>query len=327
MRLLLIDGHYYLYRSFHAIGNLRNSQGEPTNAIYGFIQAVRRMMTDLRPNLGAIIWDAGLSARRVALQPSYKKNRLAMPQPLRKQELLLKELCPHLGFASLSLPQVEADDLLASYTEAAVSDGIEVNIATSDKDLFQLVRPGVFIYTTNKADLTDKGFSLLGEEAVRRKWGVAPGLIGEVLALTGDAVDNIPGVNGVGPKTAAFLVQVYGGIVGLLENLDQVKNKILRAKLEANQSQILKNLGMIHLDLHIPLPSPLEDLNIQPRYAELIHTLERYEFSFLSRAIEREASKEKEKTEVIALAQGWLFKNEQSVQPELGKKRRFGTLR
>jgi 5'-3' exonuclease len=109
--------------------------------------------------------------------------------------------------------------------------------------------------------------------------------------------------------------------------LDQVKNKILRAKLEANQSQILKNLGMIHLDLHIPLPSPLEDLNIQPRYAELIHTLERYEFSFLSRAIEREASKEKEKTEVIALAQGWLFKNEQSVQPELGKKRRFGTLR
>jgi 5'-3' exonuclease len=309
MRLLLIDGHYYLYRSFHAIGNLRNSRGEPTNAIYGFIQAVRRMMTDLRPDLGAIIWDAGLSTRRVALQPNYKKNRPAMPQPLLEQELLLKELCPHLGFASLSLPQVEADDLLASYTEAAVSDGIEVNIATSDKDLFQLVRPGVFIYTTNKADLADKGFSLLGEEAVRRKWGVAPGLIGEVLALTGDAVDNIPGVNGVGPKTAAFLVQVYGGVAGLLENLDQVKSKILRAKLEANQSQILKNLGMVHLDLHIPLPFPLEELSIQPRYTELIHILERYELRFLSKEIEREASKEKEKTEVIALAQGWLFKD------------------
>ncbi|QQY08245.1 MAG: flap endonuclease [Candidatus Xiphinematobacter sp.] len=325
MRLLLIDGHYYLYRSFHAIGNLRNSKGEPTNAIYGFIQAVRRMIADLRPDLGAIIWDAGLSARRVALQPSYKQNRPAMPQPLRRQESLLKELCPYLGFSSLSLPQVEADDLLASYTEAAVIGGIEVNIATSDKDLFQLVRPGVFIYATSKADSTGKGFSLLGEEFVLRKWGVAPCLIGEVLALTGDVVDNIPGINGVGPKTAALLVQAYGGITGLLENLDRVKNKTLRAKLEANRSQIIKNLGIVRLDLHIPLPSPLANLHIQPRYAELIHTLERYEFGLLSRAIEREAAKEKGDTEVISITQGWLFKDVQSMQPELGKQRQFAT--
>jgi len=309
MRLLLIDGHYYLYRSFHAIGNLRNSKGEPTNAIYGFIRAVRRMIMDLQPDLGAIIWDAGLSARRLALQPSYKQNRSAMPQPLRKQELLLKELCPHLGFASLSLPQVEADDLLASYTEAAVIDGIEVNIATNDKDLFQLVRPGVSIYATNKnkEDTIGSGFSLLGEEAVRRKWGVVPGLIGEVLALTGDAVDNIPGINGVGPKTAALLVRIYGGIVGLLENLDQVKNKALRAKLETNQSQIVENLRMVQLDLHIPLPAPLEALYIQPHYAELVRMFKRYEFGLLSEAIEREVLKEKKKKEVASLMQGWLF--------------------
>lgn len=288
MRFLLIDAHYYLYRSFHAIRNLYDAQGAPTNAIYGFVQAVRRMITHLQPDLGAIIWDEGLSARRVAIQPSYKQHREAMPQSLQRQELLLKELCPHLGFASLSIPQVEADDLLASYTETAVNAGIEVCIATRDKDLFQLVRPGVYIYTTNKADLTDKSFTLFGEEIIHKKFGIPPHLLVDVLSLTGDAVDNIPGIDGVGPKTAVYLVQLYGGVLALLENLQQIESEKLREKLEKNRIKILKNLDMIRLDPRIPLPCPLEKLHIQPNHDELIRRLEKYGFKFLLRAVKRE---------------------------------------
>lgn len=290
MRLLLVDGHYYLYRSFHAIRSLENSRGEPTNAIYGFVRAVRRMLADLRPEFGAVVWDSGPPARRMRLQPTYKQNRAIMPQALRCQELAVQEVCPLLGLASLSLPEVEADDLIASYTEVAVRAGIEVDIATNDKDLLQLVRPSVFIYSTNKVDLAapSQNFVLLGEEAILRKWGVPPLLIGEILALAGDTVDNIAGVEGVGLKTATDLVCRHGSAAQLLANLEEVKNEKLRSKLEVARERILENREMVRLDLDLALPLPIKELCIQPRYAELIQALEKYEFKSLLAEVRRE---------------------------------------
>ena len=119
MKLLLIDGHYYVYRSFFAIQNLSNSRGEPTNAIYGFTKTIRRMVKDLSPEYGAVIWDEGLPQRRTELQPSYKETRKEMPQPMVPQLDYLRTLVPLLGFKNVSLPNTEADDLMGCYAIAA----------------------------------------------------------------------------------------------------------------------------------------------------------------------------------------------------------------
>ncbi len=204
MKLLLIDGNYYAYRSFFAIRNLSNSRGEPTNAIYGFVKTARRMLSDLRPDLGAVVWDDGLPHRRTELQPGYKLHRPAMPEHLVPQLDYLQNLTPLLGLAGVSASNTEADDLIASYTCAAVRSGMEVVLATNDKDLFQLVDERVKIYTTNKADLASPKdlYALLDADCVRKKWGVPADKIGDVLSLVGDSVDNIPGVPGLGPKGA-----------------------------------------------------------------------------------------------------------------------------
>ena len=191
MKLLLIDGHYYVYRSFFAIQNLSNSRGEPTNAIFGFTKTLRLMIKHLQPELGAVFWDEGLPAKRVALQPAYKETRKEMPPPMVPQlDFIQEELTTLLGFKNISLPNTEADDLMGCYAIAARKRNIDVVLATNDKDLYQLVGPGVKVYTTAKADLLSPKdtFALLGEPEVTTKWGVPPKLIGDVLALSGDSV-------------------------------------------------------------------------------------------------------------------------------------------
>src|SRR5271163_1189687 len=131
MRLLLVDGHYYAYRSFHAIRNLTNSCGEPTGAIYGFTKALRRMVKDLQPDLAAVIWDMGLPERRTKLQPQYKQQRVEMPADMVPQLDTIQVIVPQLGFQSLGLPNTEADDLIASYATAAVARKIDVVLATN----------------------------------------------------------------------------------------------------------------------------------------------------------------------------------------------------
>lgn len=291
MRLLLVDGHYYLYRSFFAIRGLSNSKGEPTNALYGFSKALRKMVTDLKPELTAVIWDAGLPARRTELQPEYKQQRPEMPDDLKRQEPQMEALAPLLGFRSLSLPNVEADDLIASYAVAARALGHDVIIATSDKDILQMVDARVSVYSTAKADVADPnaGFALLGPEEVARKWGVAAEQIGEVLALTGDASDNIPGVAGVGGKTASRLIQTFGSVEGLLSRLSEVENEKLRIKLEEAKELVRQNRQMVRLDQDLPLPVPVDELTYQPDYPALIQAFSSLEFKSLKAEIEREA--------------------------------------
>lgn len=291
MKLLLIDGHYYVYRSFFAIRQLSNSRGEPTNAIYGFIKTVRRMVKDLQPDLAAVIWDEGLPTRRTELQPAYKQQRAEMPAEMKPQLTFIQKIVPLLGFASLGLPDTEADDLMASYTCAAVRSGHEVVLATNDKDLFQLVDEKVKVYTTNKTDLaTPKdGFALLGAEAVQRKWGVTPLQIGDILSLIGDSVDNIPGVDGLGAKGAASLLATHGSLDAILQNPAIVKSERIRGKLIAARDQIIQNREMVRLDMDLPLPQPLEELRLQPKQPELIEALAPCDFRSLMDEIKAEA--------------------------------------
>ena len=291
MKLLLIDGHYYVYRSFFAIRELSNSRGEATNAIYGFVKTVRRMVKDLAPDLGAIIWDAGIPKRRSDLQPAYKETRAEMPDLMRPQLTFIQELAPLLGFASLWLPDTEADDLMASYACAARDRGDEVVLATNDKDLFQLVDDRVKVYSTNKADLANPtdNFVLLGAEKVREKWDVAPTQIGDVLALVGDSADNIPGAPGLGPKGAAKLLAEHGSLDAILANPAAVKNERIREKLIGSREQIIQNREMVRLDLDLPLPAALDALTIRPRYPGLIVALEKCEFKSLLAEVKADA--------------------------------------
>ncbi|MGE5208409.1 MAG: 5'-3' exonuclease [Alphaproteobacteria bacterium] len=292
MKLLLIDGHYYVYRSFFAIPNLSNSRGEPTNAIFGFTKTLRLMVKHLQPDLGAVIWDEGMPQRRVQLQPAYKETRKEMPKPMVPQLEFIQELTPSLGFRSISLPNTEADDLIGCYAIAACRrPGMEVVLATNDKDLFQLVGPCTKVYTTAKADLASPkdAFTLLGEDEVTAKWDVPPRLIGDVLALTGDSVDNIPGA-GIGRKSAAALIREFGSLDGLLDNVDKVKSARTREKLANSREQILQNRKMVDLDCEIALPVAIDELRIRPDYPALIAALEKCEFKSLLQEVREEAA-------------------------------------
>jgi 5'-3' exonuclease len=294
MKLLLIDGHYYVYRSFFAIPNLSNSRGEPTNAIFGFTKTLRLMVKHLQPELGAVFWDEGLPQRRVALQPSYKETRKEMPMPMIPQlDFIRSTITRLLGFANISLPDTEADDLMGCYSIAACKKDIEVILATNDKDLYQLVGPCVKVYTTAKADLVSPkdAFALLGEDEITKKWGVPPTLIADVLAISGDTVDNIPGI-GIGRKTAAGLILEHGGLESLLANLAAVKSLKSREKLQNGRDQILKNRKMVELDCKTELPVPIDQLRIRPDYPGLIAALEKCEFKSLLQEVRDEASRQ-----------------------------------
>jgi DNA polymerase-1 len=293
MKLLLIDGHYYVYRSFFAIPNLSNSRGEPTNAIFGFTKTLRLMLKHLQPDLGAVVWDEGVPQKRVELQPAYKETRKEMPKPMIPQLEFIQKLTPMLGFRNISVPDTEADDLMGCYAIAACKQpGMEVVLATNDKDLYQLVGPCVKVYTTAKADLASPkdGFALLSEDQVTAKWEVPPNLIGDVLALTGDSVDNIPGV-GLGRKTAAALIREFGGLEPLLNNIDKVKSARTQEKLANAREQILQNRKMVDLDCDLELPLPIDQLRIEPDYPNLIRALEQCEFKSLLQEVRDEAGR------------------------------------
>src|SRR5438477_12396721 len=294
MKLLLIDGHYYVYRSFFAIPNLSNSRGEPTNAIFGFTKTLRLMLKHLQPELGAVFWDEGMPERRVKLQPAYKETRKEMPLPMVPQLEFIQKLTPLLGFKNISLPNTEADDFMGCYAMAACKrKGMEVILATNDKDLYQLIGPCVKVYSTAKADLVSPkdAFALLGETEATAKWGVSPKMIGDVLALTGDSVDNIPGVAGLGRKTASALINEFGGLDNLLAKIDKVKSDKMRVKLIAAREQIEQNREMVELDCHMDLPVAIDDLQIRPHYGALIDELERCEFKSLLQEVKEEAAK------------------------------------
>ncbi len=288
MRLLIVDGHYYAYRSYFAIQGLKNSSGKATNALFGFAKAIQRMVQELKPDYRLVVWDGGLAPERVALVAQYKAQRAEMPDSLREQMDDLVDLAKALGFASLCMDGVEADDLIASYARAASEEKIETVIATNDKDLFQLVSERIFIYSPKK-----EGFLLQGREDVIEKWGVPPESLGLVLALMGDASDNIPGVPGVGPKSAAAWVRQYQSLENIDKHLMEIGTETQRSSLAAAWEQVKKNYTMVQLHSTMPLPLKWNELQPPPDYEKQIELFSQWEFKTMKAKAESESQKNK----------------------------------
>src|SRR5258706_6239652 len=219
-RFLIVDGHSYAYRAFYAIRQLSSPRGAPTNAIYGFIKMLAKMRGAHQPTHWAVVWDGGLAAERVTSLPEYKAQRPPMPDDLEEQIEQIQSYLDAASIPSICHDGVEADDLIATLTRQAVADGAWVIIASSDKDFMQLVSPRVGLLNPN-----DKSEAIWTGEHVSAKTGVAPEQIVDWLSLIGDSVDNIPGVSGVGPKTAAELINQHGSTPEIYRNLPAVSSE------------------------------------------------------------------------------------------------------
>jgi DNA polymerase-1 len=241
-RLLIVDGHAYAYRAFHAIRHLRGPGGQPTNAIYGFVKMLEKMRATLDAAHAMVVWDGGLSTERMAALPEYKSQRPEMPLDLRPQLDEIGEYLAAAGVASYCGEQVEADDYIGCLARQAAAAGWNVVIASSDKDFMQLVSSQIGLWNPN-----DKTGAIWSREQVLAKAGVEPEQVADWLALMGDAVDNIPGVPGVGAKTAADLLKQFGSATTLFGRLSEVKSEKLRTALESSADVVRRNLKLVRL--------------------------------------------------------------------------------
>lgn len=241
-KLLIVDGHAYAYRSYFAIRELSAPDGSPTNAIYGFIKALEKLRRELSPTHCAVIWDGGLDEERLKLLPEYKAQRPEMPDALRQQ---MDGMARHLvasGVTTIRRDGQEADDIIAGIALSAANDGAKVMIASPDKDFMQLVDERIGIINPN-----DKTGGLWGSAEVQKKTGVLPSQIVDWLSLTGDSVDGIKGVEGVGPKTATKLLNQFQTIELLYQRLNEVGSERLINNLSAAKEIVIKNRKLIAL--------------------------------------------------------------------------------
>jgi len=276
--LCLIDGSSYLYRAFHALPSLTSGDGQPTGAVFGVANMVRRLIEQRDPDRLAVIFDAPGKTFRHEDFAEYKANRPPMPPELREQLEPLFELIDALGVRRISVEGVEADDVIATLVREAREKGAGVLISSGDKDLAQLVGGEVVLEDT----MQDKRYD---PDAVEAKFGVPPALVGDLLALTGDTSDNIPGVEKVGPKTAAKWLNKYGSLEKVIENADDIGGKIgenLRNALE----QLPISRRLVTLKEDVGLDFSVDDLGFSgPDHDRLVELLKRHGFSSWLRQI------------------------------------------
>lgn len=289
-RLLIVDGHAYAYRAFHAIRSLNAPDGSPTNAIYGFIKMLVKMQSLVQATHQCVVWDGGLSAERMAALPEYKSQRPPMPDDLSRQMPEIETYLEAARVPSFVQDGVEADDWIASQAACAASYGVEVVIASADKDFLQLVSPRIGILNPN-----DKTETVWRAEQVRTKTGVAPEQVVDWLSLIGDTVDNIAGVPGVGPKTATDLLQQFGSIDQIYARIGEVKSERIRASLLAAESAVRRNQKLIRLPTDLPCAFDLEKLAVRPGDpVKLAPLFERWGFKTMLAQIESAHALQKE---------------------------------
>jgi DNA polymerase-1 len=257
-RLLIVDGHCYAYRAFFAIRSLVSPQGQATNAIYGFIRMLAKVQALVQPTHLIVVWDGGLAEERMTLLPQYKAQRAEMPADLESQ---LDQIVQYLQAARISSYMkegCEADDCIACLTSRSVQRGWTVVIASSDKDFMQLAGPQVRLRNPH-----DKSQMLWDPEQVKRKTGVEPAQIVDWLSLIGDSVDNIPGVPGVGPKTATDLLKQFGSVEQIYLRLGEVGSERLRTNLQAARDLVRRNQQMVRLKEEVGCEEPLEAMTVK----------------------------------------------------------------
>jgi len=308
--VFLVDGSGYVYRAFHALPPLtRKSDGLPVGAVAGFCNMLWKLLVDasagVKPTHLAVVFDKSEHTFRNEMYADYKAHRPEAPDDLKPQFPLIRKAVAAFNVACIEQLGFEADDLIATYARQAAAAGADVTVVSSDKDLMQLVTPTVTMFDTMK----DKR---IGVAEVVEKFGVTPDKVIEVQALIGDSVDNVPGVPGIGVKTAAQLIGEYGDLEGLLSRLDTIKQPKRREALELNADNARLSKKLVTLDDKVPLDFPIEHLAVRERDGPLLIAFCKYmEFAALTRRVA-----EATKTDADAIAPGLPGETPQALTPK-----------
>lgn len=280
--LYVVDASGYIYRSYFAIRGMTNDRGESTNAIYGFIRSLMKLRKDFEPEHLVCVFDGPKCGKmRRELYSAYKANRAVMPPDLRYQIDWARHFCDLAGIPQLNIPEVEADDTMGSIACWAKKEGSHVYLCTSDKDMAQLVNNHVFILNTHKENL------ILDSKGVEQTYGVRPEQMIDYLAIVGDSSDNVPGLSGFGPKTAAELLQTFGDLKTILESPEKIPGKKKQETVALEKEKVLLSQKLVTIDVHVPIPqdtnfyklkdlpvSPLRDFFHEMKFHSLIKELE-----------------------------------------------------
>lgn len=271
---LLIDGYNFIFRSYYAVSELSRSDGFPTNAIHGWVRTLWRLEDSQQPDRMVVFYDLGGDVRREKLYPDYKATRSKCPEELSLQIPWIKDLAEAMGYGRVEKKGVEADDLIGACARRLSGEGHKVLMVSADKDLAQCVAPGSTQLLPPPTVNPRLGWRELDEEGVREKFGVTPRQIPDYLALVGDTSDNIPGLPGVGPKTAARWLTQYRDIDGIIMNCGQLKPLRFQSIVHKSEEVLRRNLLLTTLDTGIA------DIFLEPempdpaKLASLLETLE-----------------------------------------------------
>ncbi|MCK4501918.1 MAG: DNA polymerase I, partial [Desulfuromonadales bacterium] len=295
-RVYLVDGSSYIYRAYYAIRHLSNSKGEATNAVYGFTKMLLTLIRQEKPDKIAIIFDAKGPTFRKELYPEYKANRSAMPDDLVPQVPIIKAVVRGFNFPAIELSGYEADDIIATLAKRYADQGLDITVVTGDKDLMQIVGERVRLLDTMKDKIS-------GREEVIERFGVPPEQVLEILGLAGDSSDNIPGVPGIGEKTASSLIQEFGSIENLLANIDRVKGKKRQENLRefADQARLSRQLADLIYDLEVDIE--LADMAlVEPDREVLGELFKQLEFNQLFEEFSRKPLQDSTSADYVAVS-------------------------
>ncbi|MCX8030488.1 MAG: hypothetical protein N3A59_02770 [Thermodesulfovibrionales bacterium] len=270
--LYLIDGSSYIYRAYHATKGLTNSKGFPTNAIYVFTNMLLKIIKQKKPDVLAIAFDTAEPTERHILYEKYKAQRPETPQDLLIQIPFIKEIINAFRIKLFETPGYEADDIIGTIAIKSASDEVKVFIVSGDKDMLQLINENIFVYDPIKDVVIDK-------DMVLKKFGVPPKKIPEVMALAGDSIDNIPGVKGIGEKTATQILREIETIEALPEKLDLIKNLRVRKLIQENIEIIKISKKLATINHSVPLNFTLEEMTPkEPQWETLLKIFSDLEF-------------------------------------------------
>ena len=278
--LLLVDGSSYLYRAFHALPPLTNSQGLDTGAMYGVLKMLRALIAEHQPKYLAIIFDAKGKNFRHTLYPDYKAHRPPMPEELQQQIQPLHQMIQAMHLPLLVIPGVEADDVIGTLAHHAQAAGLKTLISTGDKDMAQLVNDHVMLINTMTNILSDR-------QQVIKKFGIPPERMIDYLALVGDSADNVPGISKVGPKTAVKWLEAYGTLDEIVANAQAITGKV-GDNLRAGLDQLALSRELVTIKCDVELPCKISELTPSaPDNAQLIPLLKQAEFRAWLREIDQ----------------------------------------
>jgi len=290
-KLILVDGHGILYRTFYALPQLTTSSGQIVNAVYGFTMILSRLLEEEKPEYMMIVFDTPVPTFRHQEFKEYKAHRKKMPDELINQIPLIKEIINNYNIPIYSKEGYEADDIIGTIAKEAEERNCTTIIVTGDKDAFQLISPHTRVMTTIKGVTEVK---IYDEESIRKKYGVDPEKIVDILALKGDPSDNIPGVPGIGEKTALALIKKFGSLKDILNNVDQISKKSWREKIKKYKDQILMSKRLATIVREVPITYDFDAAKIKPpNYKELWGIFKKLEFKNLLKKIAPQINQEK----------------------------------